>query len=183
MSKNIMWILTVGFVLGFISYEQLSNFSITTGNASFWEIIATLANVFLVIGTGTGLHFAFRELKLLEIEKIHKYRDQYIKIRNEWIVEDRIEKASAENIGTISTKQELLLIDLLNLSERVCYLVDKKLLDEEIVFTSFERVVIQDMENEDTTKKIYDAHPKAFKSTRKIYKRWKDREEKNKNID
>ena len=42
MSKNIMWILIIGFVLGFISYEQLSNFSTTKGNASFWEIIGSI---------------------------------------------------------------------------------------------------------------------------------------------
>ena len=42
MSKNIIWILVIGFVLGFISYEQLSNFSTTKGNASFWEIVSAI---------------------------------------------------------------------------------------------------------------------------------------------
>ena len=42
MSKNIIWILIIGFVLGFISYEQLSNFSTTKGNASFWEIVSAI---------------------------------------------------------------------------------------------------------------------------------------------
>ena len=49
MSKNIIWILVIGFVLGFISYEQLSNFSTTEGNASFWEIISALGSLLVPI--------------------------------------------------------------------------------------------------------------------------------------
>ena len=48
MSKNIIWILVIGFVLGFISYEQLSNFSTTKGNASFWEIVSAILVPFVL---------------------------------------------------------------------------------------------------------------------------------------
>ena len=55
MSKNIMWILIIGFVLGFISYEQISNnewfftFSTSTGNATFWEMISALGSILVPI--------------------------------------------------------------------------------------------------------------------------------------
>ena len=55
MSKNIMWILIIGFVLGFISYEQISNnewfftFSTSTGNATFWEMISALGSFLIPV--------------------------------------------------------------------------------------------------------------------------------------
>ena len=181
-------ILSVGFgvILGVLLGIAIDNQTISViKDVTIWNMIATLANVFLVIGTGTGLYIAYRELRLLEIEKIHKYRDQYVKIRDKWFEEERkktendkrqlteeeeIKKGSPE--PTVLSEQDLIDINLVNLTERVCKLVDMKLLDEEIVLTSFERVVIQNMEQK-STKKLYDAAPEAYTSTRKIYKKWK----------
>ena len=121
-----------------------------------------------IIGAGLticGLYIARRGVKNWEVDTIHKLRMEYVTIRNIWFKEKK------ENLLTEERKIELI-TDLCNIMEKVCILIVKKYIDEELAFRSFERALIQGMEY-GKDKEFYDKHKDAYNATRIIYERWK----------
>ena len=72
MSKNIIWILIIGFVLGFISYEQLSNFSTTKGNASFWEIVSAIGSLLVPVALAGWAWYSEHQKNKKESDRIDR---------------------------------------------------------------------------------------------------------------
>ena len=76
MSKNIIWILVIGFILGFISYEQLSNFSAFDTVKINWEMVSALGSILAAI----AMFYTIRKMSeqnKISADSVNEMKKQY----------------------------------------------------------------------------------------------------------